>query len=733
MSATKKGRIVTFYSFKGGVGRTMALANVAFLAAMNGRKVLMMDWDLEAPGLAYYYRGMTPPETAQTKGVLDLACEWTAAARAAASSDEADTLIQRYHDGAPFRDCILSLAADHLPRNGALDLINVGAARIAAAENQSYEEALAHFSWADLMEQEGGGLLIDALRRWAKQHYDLILVDSRTGLSDVAGICTLQLPDSVALCFALNRQNIDGVAKVAGAIRAKRGQDISLHAVPMRLPGSQTFESSDAHGYAMRELARIGGFARDAVQNDFKALSIPSAESIPFYESLAPFLADDPQYDPLTLKYLRLTREFVAGKDLTVPDIPAEWASQIRRRLQPRIATFDYLEKLREADSTRAAIEILSLLDAVGDGDPDSLDDEYVETLTKTAIAIADEAELPQQEAIYSKVIEILRDLSSHDPARWGIMFAESLSEYTASAIFSDYDDIIGLREDADNALAHIPTPEGRLWRLRNLREIADLHDDEGNPALVQAALDRMTPVLATLRQDRNRLSPDQSQGFDIAEIDYHCMRGSLAFDTDHHDLALKEYSIAAQNLEEIKTGDFNIQLNFLKSDIHDHLAQLKTGSEAAQHALAAINFSGFRLFNINKLAQIVLAAEDPEIMAEFAIAGFSSRKPGPFQGLTLTSDTLKLLPAIATLVSQGQSPTPALSCLARWLDATARPHPRRRVSAEAMAVLTESAIALASILESAGLDPAQYPNLNALATGEPLPRPRANSSPDAP
>src|SRR5437868_14139099 len=43
--------IVTFYSFKGGVGRSMALANVAVELAQTGRRVLVVDFDLEAPGL----------------------------------------------------------------------------------------------------------------------------------------------------------------------------------------------------------------------------------------------------------------------------------------------------------------------------------------------------------------------------------------------------------------------------------------------------------------------------------------------------------------------------------------------------------------------------------------------------------------------------------------------------------------------------------------------------------
>ena len=51
-----RGRIVTFYSYKGGVGRSMALANVAWVFAEKyGLEVLVVDWDLEAPGLHRFF------------------------------------------------------------------------------------------------------------------------------------------------------------------------------------------------------------------------------------------------------------------------------------------------------------------------------------------------------------------------------------------------------------------------------------------------------------------------------------------------------------------------------------------------------------------------------------------------------------------------------------------------------------------------------------------------------
>ncbi|WP_268761650.1 AAA family ATPase, partial [Frankia sp. AvcI1] len=54
--AERPAHIVTFYSYKGGAGRTMAVANVAWLLASSGKRVLTVDWDLESPGLHRYFR-----------------------------------------------------------------------------------------------------------------------------------------------------------------------------------------------------------------------------------------------------------------------------------------------------------------------------------------------------------------------------------------------------------------------------------------------------------------------------------------------------------------------------------------------------------------------------------------------------------------------------------------------------------------------------------------------------
>jgi len=46
---------ISFYSYKGGVGRTLVVANVAKFLARFGQKVFAVDFDLEAPGLHYKF------------------------------------------------------------------------------------------------------------------------------------------------------------------------------------------------------------------------------------------------------------------------------------------------------------------------------------------------------------------------------------------------------------------------------------------------------------------------------------------------------------------------------------------------------------------------------------------------------------------------------------------------------------------------------------------------------
>src|SRR5580700_353533 len=65
-------KTLTFYSYKGGTGRSLSLANAAIYLATLGFKVVALDFDLEAPGLHYKFsRNEDGSPLTVSKGLID--------------------------------------------------------------------------------------------------------------------------------------------------------------------------------------------------------------------------------------------------------------------------------------------------------------------------------------------------------------------------------------------------------------------------------------------------------------------------------------------------------------------------------------------------------------------------------------------------------------------------------------------------------------------------------------
>ena len=188
-------RFVTFYSYKGGVGRSMALANVAsWLVTVAKKRVLAIDFDLEAPGLAYYFAqsGLLDADPTDAPGLVELL---TAYRRSGAVPSLSDYVIQ---------------GPEQLG-GGRLDFLPAG-----AHQRLGYGDDLAALDWTALYESGFGFELMEHLRVAIADGYqpDIVLLDSRTGLHGIGAIATQQLPDVVVLLFSLNAQNVAGTARV---------------------------------------------------------------------------------------------------------------------------------------------------------------------------------------------------------------------------------------------------------------------------------------------------------------------------------------------------------------------------------------------------------------------------------------------------------------------------------------------------------------------------------------
>ena len=82
------------------------------------------------------------------------------------------------------------------------------------------------FNWQFFYDRLGGGALLEIAKERMRDEYEYILIDSRTGVSDTSGICTVQMPDALVICFTLNNQSVEGAAAVAQSVLDQRS-DIS--------------------------------------------------------------------------------------------------------------------------------------------------------------------------------------------------------------------------------------------------------------------------------------------------------------------------------------------------------------------------------------------------------------------------------------------------------------------------------------------------------------------------
>jgi len=248
------GEVITFYSYKGGTGRSMALANVAVLLAQRetgADRVLMIDWDLEAPGLHHFFAPHLPQTDAP--GLLELMAELDASTpeEPFPENADADALAQTTLAGVNLDPyiCRTTIAG--------LSLIKAGDFRSMAA----YSSRVNTFQWESLYERSPA--LLRSLALKLAERFRYVLIDSRTGLTDISGICTMLLPEKLVVVFTPNHQSLTGVRDLVRRatkdrlMRQQLEEDLRplvVYPLPSRI---------DAERDALRKLWRYG----DAAQN----------------------------------------------------------------------------------------------------------------------------------------------------------------------------------------------------------------------------------------------------------------------------------------------------------------------------------------------------------------------------------------------------------------------------------------------------------------------------------
>lgn len=179
---------LVFYGFKGGVGRSTALAVLAHSLALSGKKILLLDLDLESPGLSSM---LLPQDQVSEFGIVD----W---------------LIEE----------AVGQEQEILPRMVAVSPISFntpGEIRVVPAAGGFERAYLAKLSRIYSESSKGSNTesfsqriqcLLDAIE--TQEHPDIILIDSRAGLHDLAAISIVSLATNAFLFASDTQQSWSG-------------------------------------------------------------------------------------------------------------------------------------------------------------------------------------------------------------------------------------------------------------------------------------------------------------------------------------------------------------------------------------------------------------------------------------------------------------------------------------------------------------------------------------------
>jgi cellulose biosynthesis protein BcsQ len=263
------GVIVTFYSYKGGVGRSMGLANIAVLLAQRGQRVLVIDWDLEAPGVERYFSGRFK------------------------FSDSGGGLIRLLLDASTKEAKPYTKYLCRISENGArLSLLTSG-----REQDPLYAKHLEEFDWNRFFAAEAGGAIFERLRSQWKDDFDFVLIDSRTGLSDIGGVCTILLPDIIVAMFTANYQSLYGtrdVMRLAQQARQKLAhQRMALTVLPLPARFGTRGEFREAREWIIRFEEAFAEFFDDWLPMNIRPrdileqIKIPQMDYFGFGERLA--------------------------------------------------------------------------------------------------------------------------------------------------------------------------------------------------------------------------------------------------------------------------------------------------------------------------------------------------------------------------------------------------------------------------------------------------------------
>jgi MinD-like ATPase involved in chromosome partitioning or flagellar assembly len=260
-------KVITFYSYKGGVGRSLAAANFSVYLAKMGLKTVLIDFDLEAPGIDAKFPSLKMSKN--QRGILDYILEYQ-------QNNENPGNIQKFTLKVP------SSASDSAPL---LWLIPSG-----QYLSEDYYEKLNQLDWGLIFSDQRDGIAFFQ-QFLAKIHEELqadyVVIDSRTGITEIAGLCTQQLADEVVMLSSLSSESVKVTKHIKNLIKKSTiatalEKSVDIKIVVSRVPKPkdiEDFKQQCCEHFAIDEAKLFFIFSSPSLEREeFLAISSPDKD-----------------------------------------------------------------------------------------------------------------------------------------------------------------------------------------------------------------------------------------------------------------------------------------------------------------------------------------------------------------------------------------------------------------------------------------------------------------------
>lgn len=180
-------QIISFYSYKGGVGRTIALIETAYNLAKAGKRVLLLDLDIEAPSLHNIFKNEVGNEYLGVEyGIIEYLYR---------------TVVQKESDVS-----IDNMLCHLDPQDMEGDIFLIPALK---TMNSEYIYHISKLQTEQIHERNAFEKIIDHVS--TKYDIDIVLIDTRAGFNQWGSLSLLSLSNQIIFVAYPNAENIEGL------------------------------------------------------------------------------------------------------------------------------------------------------------------------------------------------------------------------------------------------------------------------------------------------------------------------------------------------------------------------------------------------------------------------------------------------------------------------------------------------------------------------------------------